>query len=107
MTEKDLIDYFGHYLTTEMESNFIIEHMLSEQLLNEQEKHILLSAASDYQKNCLLLEKIRLMDTQSLMSFCKILQIFDSQKHIASVLLNGKELSYYVAIMYVHSYIVI
>ena len=87
---KDLIDHFTHYLTTEIDSDLILQHLISQQLLNDHEVCTVLSAASDYQKNCLLLEKIRLMETQSLVSFCEILQMFDSQKHIASVLLNGK-----------------
>ena len=73
-----------------MDSDLIVQHMLSQQLLNDQEVHTIMSAASDYQKNCLVLEKIRLMDTQSLVSFCDILQIIDCQNHISSVLMNGK-----------------
>ena len=69
--------------------------MLSQQLLNDQEVHIIMSAASDYQKNCLVVEKIRLMDTMCLVSFCKILQMFDSQNHISSVLINGKICNYF------------
>ena len=87
---KDVIDHFSHYLTTEMDSDLIVEHMLSQQLLNDQEVHTIMSAASSFQKNCLILEKIRLMDAKSLVSFCEILQKFDCQRHIASALLNGK-----------------
>ena len=72
-----------------MDSDLIVQGMLSQHLLNDQEVHILMSAASDYQKNCLVMEKIRLMDTQSLVSFCDLLQ-FECQSHISSVLLNGK-----------------
>jgi len=90
-TSKDLIDHFSHYLTTEMSSDLIVEQMLSQQLLNDQDYQIIMSAASDYQKNCLILEKVRLMDTKSLETFCEILQIFNCQKHIAAVLMNGKE----------------
>ena len=89
-SSKDLIDYYSDYLTTEMDSDLLIQHMLSQQILNDQDVHTVMSAASDYQKNCLVLEKIRLMETQSLVSFCEILQMFDSQKHIANILLNGK-----------------
>ena len=73
-----------------MDSDLIVQHMLSQQLLNDQEVHTIMSGASDYQKNCLVVERVRLMDKQSLVSLCKILQIFDSQKHIGAVLLNGK-----------------
>ncbi len=73
-----------------MDSDLIVEHMLSQQLLNDQEVHTIMSAASSFQKNCLILEKIRLMDSKSLMSFCEILQKLDCQKYIADALLNGK-----------------
>ena len=73
-----------------MDSDLIVQHMLSQQLLNDQEVHTIMSAASNYQKNCLVVEKIRLMDTQSLVSFCDILQLFDCQNHISGVLINGK-----------------
>ena len=86
-TNKDLIDHFSHYLTTEMNSDLIVQQMLSQQLLNDQDYQIIMSAASDYQKNCLLLEKVRLMDIKSLENFCNILQMFDCR---ATVLLNGK-----------------
>ena len=89
-TSKDVIDHFSHYLTTEMDGDLIVEYMLSQQLLNDQEVHTTMSAASSFQKNCLILEKIRLMDTKSLVSFCETLQMFDCHKNIASVLLNGK-----------------
>ena len=89
-TSKDVIDHFSHYLTTGLDSDLIVEHMLSQQLLNDQQVHTIMSAASSFQKNCLILEKIRLMDTKSLVSFCEILQKFDCQKHIADALLKGK-----------------
>ena len=89
-TSKDLIDHFSHYLTTEMDSDLIVEHMLSRQLLNDLDIHTIMSAASSFQKNCLILEKIRLMNIKSLVSFCEILKMFDCQNHIADVLLNGK-----------------
>ena len=79
-----------------MDSGLIVKHMLSQQMLNDHEFHIIMSGMGDYQRNCLLLEKIRLMNTDSLVSFCKILHMFDCQKHIANVLLNGKKLILYI-----------
>jgi len=73
-----------------MSSDLIVEQMLSQQLLNDQDYQIITSAASDYQKNCLVLKKMRMMDTKDLKTFCEILQMFDCQKHIATVLSNGK-----------------
>lgn len=72
-----------------MDADLIVQHMLIQQLLNEEEFQNLMNAASSYQKNCLLLEKIRQMDIQTMESFCKLLRSFDSQKHIADVLVNG------------------
>ena len=85
-----------------MDSGLIVQHMLSQQLLNDQEVHTMMSAASDYQKNCLVVEKIRLMDRKFLLSLCEMLQISDSQKHIAAVLFNGKILILF--LVYLASY---
>lgn len=89
-TSKDVIDYFNHFLTTEMDCDSILQHSLTKQLLNDQEVRTIMGAVSDHQKNCLVVEKVRLMETNSLESFCELLQKFDCQKHIANVLLNGK-----------------
>ena len=69
--------------------------MLTKKLLNEEEIKNLANAASSYQKNCLLLEKIRLMDMKRLELFCELLKSIDGQKHIADVLENGKLRPYY------------
>ena len=73
-----------------MDANLVVQEMLPQKLLNDEEVENLMNAASDYQKNCLLFEKIRLMDMQALELFCKVLQSSDSQKHIADVLINGE-----------------
>ena len=99
-TIKDLIDHYSHYLTTEMDSDLIVQHMLSQQLLSEQEVDTILSAASDYHRNCLITERVRLMDTQSLVSFCEILQKFDCQDHISSLLLNGMYIAHIIKTTY-------
>ena len=79
-----------------MNSDLIIQHMLSQQLLNDQDVSTIMSATSDHQKNCLVFEKVRSMDNQSLVSFCRILQMFDNQKHIAAELLNGKSIASFI-----------
>ena len=73
-----------------MDANLVVQEMLPQKLLNDEEVENLMNAASNYQKNCLLLEKIRLVDTHALELFCKVLQSSDSQKHIADVLINGE-----------------
>ena len=72
-----------------MDFDLIVQQMLTKKLLNEEEIQNLANAASSYQKNCLLLEKIRLMDMERLHLFCKLLKLIDGQKHIADVLVNG------------------
>ena len=73
-----------------MDADIVVQQMLTQQLLSDEEVEILMNASSNYHKNCLLLEKIRLMDMQALELFCKLLWSCDSQKHIADVLVNGK-----------------
>ena len=85
-----------------MDCDLIVQHMLTRQLLKENEAQNLLNATSRYQKNCLLLERIRLMDMQRLESFCELLGSFESQKHIADVLVNGKNIN--VMAYYVYAY---
>ena len=64
-----------------------------------------MNAASSYHKNCLLLEKIRLMDMQKLESFCKLLQSLDSHKHIGDVLVDGKLALIIYVVAYADTYI--
>ena len=86
-----------------MDSGLVVQHMLSQKLIND---HTIISSTSDYHRNCLIVESIRLMDTQSLMCFCKILQMFDCQKHIANMLLNGKVLNFYLLHIISYSYVI-
>ena len=85
-----------------MDGDLIVQHMLTRQLLKENEAQNLLNTTSRYQKNCLLLERIRLMDMQRLESFCELLGSIESQKHIADVLVNGKNIN--VMAYYVYAY---
>ena len=85
-----------------MDCDLIVQHMLTRQLLKESEVLNLPNATSRYQKNCLLLERIRLMDMLRLESFCELVGSFESQKHIADVLVNGKNIN--VMAYYVYAY---
>ena len=73
-----------------MNADLIVQELLTQHLLNNTEVENLKNATSRYQKNRLLLEKIRLMDIQKLESFCKLLKSLDSHKHIGDVLVDGK-----------------
>ena len=89
-TGKDIIDHYYHYISTEMNADLIVHSLLSQHLLNKDEVKNLMNAASGYQKNILLVEKIRLMDIEKLKTFFKLLQSLDSHKHISDVLVHGK-----------------
>ena len=69
-----------------MDAKVVTQLMVSQQLLSED---IVMAASSDYQKNCLILEQIRLMNVQSLVSFGELLQSTNSQKHIGTILMQG------------------
>jgi len=70
-----------------MDAELVTQLMVSHQLLS---KDIIMAASSDYQKNCLILQQIILMNVQTLVSFGKLLLTIDSQKHIGTMLTDGK-----------------
>ena len=70
-----------------MDAEVVTQPMVSQQLLSED---IVMAASSDYQKNCLILEQVTLMNVQSLVSFAELLLKSDSQNHIGKMLINGK-----------------
>ena len=65
----------------------VVQLMISHQLLSED---IVMTAQSLYNKNCLILEQVRLMDTQTVMSFCELLKGDQSQREIGETLFSGK-----------------
>ena len=73
-----------------MDAEAVTQLMMSQQLLSED---IIMAASSDYHKNCLVLQRVRLMNLQSLISFGKLLQTSDSQKHIGTLFIDGKYIS--------------
>ena len=83
---KDFIDHYYEYLSVNMDAEVITELMVSQQLLSED---TVMAASSDYQKNCLVLERVRLMNVQSLLSFGQLIQSIGNQKHIGTTLLQG------------------
>jgi len=83
-TVKDFIDHYYDYLSVNMDAEEVMQLMISQQLLSE---HVVMAAQSSYQKACLILEQLRLIDVQALISFSKLLQENLSQRNI--LLLNG------------------
>ena len=86
-TVKDFINHYYDYLTVNMDAEVVTQLMVSQQLLSED---IVMAASSDYQKNCLILQQVRQMNVQSLVSFSESLLTNDVQKHIGTMLIDGK-----------------
>ena len=85
-TVKDFINHYYDYLSVNMDAEVVTQLMVSQQLLSED---IVMATSSDYQKNCLILEQLTLMDVQSLVSFAEMLLTSDSQNHIGKILSDG------------------
>ena len=86
-TVKDFINHYYDYLSVNMDAEVVTQLMVSQQLLSED---IVMAASSDYQKNCLILQQVRQMNVQSLVSFSESLLTNDVQKHIGTMLIDGK-----------------
>ena len=74
-----------------MNAEVVTQLMISQQLLSED---IVMDTSSDYEKNCLILEHVALMNVQSLKSFAELLQISDSQMHKGAYLIQGTQVYY-------------
>ena len=86
-TVKDFINHYYDYLSVNMDAEVVTQLMVSQQLLSED---IIMAASTDYQKNCLILKQVTLMNVQSLESFAELLLTSESQNHIGKMLINGK-----------------
>ena len=86
-TVKDFISHYYNYLSVNMDAEVVTQMMVSQQLLSED---IVMAASSNYEKNCLILEQVTLLDVQSLVSLTELLLTSDSQNHIGKMLADGK-----------------
>ena len=84
---KDFISHYYDYLSVNMDAEVVTQLMVSQQLLSQD---IVMAASSDYQQNCLILQRVGLMNVQTLLSFGKLLLKSDSQEHIGTMLIDGK-----------------
>ena len=85
-TVKDFIKCYYDYLSVNMDAEVVTQLMVSQQLLNED---TVVAASSDYQKIFLILQQVRMMNVETLVSFSELLLTSDSQKHIGTVLIDG------------------
>ena len=110
-TPVEIIDHYYPYLSQEMDTDLIAQEMTSLQspVLEKDDIAFIMTAENQYQKNCYMLEKVRLMDLHSLITFCRLLENIDRQKHLGTLLLNGKNYKSSFVIMYtfVHSFTII
>ena len=58
-------------------------------MLKEDDKGILTTVPTEYQKNTLLLDYLLALDTTTISRFCHILQDIESQQEIGRMLVNG------------------
>jgi len=86
-TVKEFFDHYFDYLSVTMETEVVVEFMLSGQLIN---KSTIIAASSDYQMNCLLLERMRQLSAQQFTSFCKTVTTSDSETKLGGVLKKGQ-----------------
>ena len=70
-----------------MDGHIVAQLMVSQQLLNE---GAVINASNDYQKTCLILQQLRLMDMQTLNSFGEMLLTDNNQKHVGKMLIDGE-----------------
>jgi len=95
---KDIVDHYYSYLSCEMDSDVIVQQKSSQELFCDDDLQTIATAMNTYQKNCLMLEKIRLMDIVLLENFCKLLKT-TGQPHLGTSLLNGESQVYH-AVLY-------
>ena len=87
-TVTEFIDQFYDYLSVNMNGDLVLKMMVSQQQIAWKDD-VMTAAQSCYHKNCLILEKARVMDIQALLSFCKMLQENESQNSIGNLLTKG------------------
>ena len=88
----DIIDHYYHYLSQEMDGDLIVQEMASLQspVLNENDIAFIRTAINQYQKNCYILEKVRVMDLAPLTTFCNLVECIYHERHLGLTLLKGK-----------------
>ena len=70
-----------------MDAEVVTKLMVSQQLLSED---TLMTASNDYQKNCLILQQVRMMNLETILSLGQLLQTDDSQNHIGTIFVDGE-----------------
>ena len=82
-----LIGYYHDLLLRDIDSDLLTDDMYSIHLLTSDEQIVIDSGCSVHQRNWLLLEHVRHMETQALSAFCDLLQ--NKSPQIGMQLLTG------------------
>ena len=69
-----LIGYYHGLLLRSIDADVLTDKMCSVGLLTAQEQNFISSSHSVHQRNCLLLNHVRQMDDQALLTFCELVQ---------------------------------
>ena len=82
-----LIGYYHGLLLRDIDTDFLVDKMLSTKLLDADEQSLISSGHSLHHRNCLLLDHVRHFDSQSLLVFSELVQ--DMWPHIGLQLVIG------------------
>jgi len=85
----ELVDRFGVVLLEQMNANSVAPIMADRNLLTKEDVHVISLAATEYQKNGYILERVQNMDNCGLLRFCDILQSLAHQEHVGIALITG------------------
>ena len=91
-----LIGYYYDLLLRDINANQLTDKMSSAGLLTDTDGTVISSGQSVHQRNCLLLEHVRHMDVQALVTFCEFLK--ETCPQIGLQLITG-------IVSYIRSYI--
>ena len=84
-----LIGYYHGLLLRDLDSDMLTDDMHSTHLLSTDEQTVIDSGYSVHQRNWLLLERVRQMDTPTVSTFCELLQ--NKWPQISAQLLTGTQ----------------
>ena len=96
-----LIGYYHGLLLRDVDSDLLTDDMYSAHLLTAKEQIVIDSGCSVHQRNLLLLEHVRNMETQALFTFCELLQ--NKWPQIGKQLLTGTTHTYACHVCMYHS----
>ena len=83
-----LIGYYYILLMRDINADLLIDRMSLNGLLAAYDQELILTGQSIHQRNYLLLEHVRHMETQALMKFCEFVQVISPQ--VGLHLIEGK-----------------